>query len=172
MFGARHPPRHGDLCRHRYKLQKTLCHHPFPCIDPPSVPPRSTSFQLVDALVALYSETPNHFHRYTCKFVTPFVERHMPRTSVVLAPARLGDRGSRSITVGTASSRVHLRLRVGMDNIQQGGLIPILPVWSVSEISSSNNPCVNPRVPVCGDRFAAPHLVWDFQPLQRAGNRA
>ena len=61
---------------------------------PTDPPPHDTSYKLVDELTALYPETPEAFHCLSGKFVTPLVEEHMPRTSVVLALARLGGRGS------------------------------------------------------------------------------
>ena len=51
-----------------------------------------------------------------------------------------------------------------------GGLVPILPVRSVSKTSSPDDD-VHPQVPFCSERFAALHLAYDSESLQRAGDR-
>ena len=45
-----------------------------------------------------------------------------------------------------------------MDDVQQDGLLPTFPVRSVPETSSSDDN-VHPQISVCGERFAALHLV-------------
>ena len=62
-----------------------------------------------------------------------FIEGHMSWTSVMLTLARLGDRGSCSIVVSTASSWVCLRLWVCIRDAQQGGFFPVLSVRSAQK---------------------------------------
>ena len=57
-----------------------------------------------------------------------------------------------------------------MGDTQQDGLLPILPVGSVPETSSPDGD-IHPQISVCGERFAALHLVSNSQPLQRTGHR-
>ena len=88
----------------------------------------------------------------------------------MLTLARLGGKGTWPVVISTASSQMYLRLQVCMGDVQQDGLNPVFPVWSVPK-SSSPDDDVHPQIPVCSDRFAALYLVWNSEPLQRAGDR-
>ena len=56
-----------------------------------------------------------------------------------------------------------------MGDVQQDRLVPVFPVRSVPKTSHYDD--VHPQVPVCSERFATLHLVWNSEPLQRAGDR-
>ena len=57
-----------------------------------------------------------------------------------------------------------------MGDVQLDGLVSALPVRSVPKTSSPDDN-VHPQVPVCSELFAAAHLVWNSERLQRAGDR-
>ena len=61
-----------------------------------------------------------------------------------------------------------MRLWVYMSDINQDGLLSVLSVRSVPKTSSPDDD-VHPQVFVCSERFAALHLVWNSEPLNRAG---
>ena len=91
--------------------------------------------------------------------------------SLMLTLARLGGKGTWPVVISTASSQMYLRLQVCMGDVQQDGLVSVLPVRSVPKTSSTNNDDVHPQVPIFSERLAALHLVWNSEPLQRAGDR-
>ena len=101
------------------------------------------------------------------KFMAPFVEGHMSRTSVVLTLARLGGRGSSSIVISTASPQVYLcRLRVCVGDVQQDEFASVFPVRSVPKTSSPDD-YVHQQVPVCSEWLAALPLERNSEPFVR-----
>ena len=62
-------------------------------------------------------------------------------------------------------------MRVCVGDVEQDGIVSVLPVRSVPKTSSTNNDDVHPQVPIFSERLAALHLVWNSDPLQHAGAR-
>ena len=59
--------------------------------------------------------------------------------------------------INSASSQVHLCFWVCMDDVSQGGRIPVFPFRSFQKTSSQYDD-VLPQVPFCSEQFAA--LRW------------
>ena len=57
---------------------------------PPTISPADDNYRyLTDQVAAFLSEAPKAFHREGGEFVIAHVEGHLPRTSIVIAVARL-----------------------------------------------------------------------------------